>query len=339
MVNKKNMAEIPITQHCVFALFFDKDKNNEHIVIGEMSEVRKYIHGENETKIIADVIRPFGTFILELSKPIARKLADIKAALVSSTGRKKSPYFSQSKEILLELYNSDNLIYRFVALLIWQEYNKACKDKHFDLYTAIEDISLPLMFSLKNDIIEWQKDTPQEPLSHLSSEYFKYSPIVLYDKSKSMNEYYAADVSLLPLVIYYLKTIYGNDTYIQTCKLCKKLFRAKTVHIATFCSIECKREQARVNKRRFDEKAKETPHERQYKNEYMYWYNKVKKLQSDKTFDAERLKEIETVFSDFCKDALKNKVLVKSGKADSSQFCNWLLLQRNVIDDIMASLK
>lgn len=334
-MNEQKTTSIPITKHCIFAMMFDKTKNTEHILIGEMSEVEKYLRKGEEADIVFETIRPFGTFILECSTPITSQLADIRAALVGSVGIKKSPYFVQSREKLIQMYNSDNLVHKFISLAIWQEYNKACKNRQTDLYTLIEDISLPLMFSLKDDIIEWQEDTPNNPLSHLECEYFKYHAFVLYGKGKGMKEFYAVEKSLLPLVVYYLKTIYDSKTYIQTCKLCGKLFRANTANIPTLCSNECKRDQARINKHKFDERAKETPYERQYKNEYMYWYNKVKKLQLDEKFDRERLKEIEKTFSNFCNEALKKKAQVKKGKADENEFCAWILKQRDIIDGIM----
>ena len=76
-----------------------------------------------------------------------------------------------------------------------------------------------------------------------------------------------------------LKRVYDNHLYFQRCKLCNNLFLAKTANIPTYCGEDCKREAVRLNKQRFDEKAKTLDYERQHKNSCMYWYNKVKKLQ------------------------------------------------------------
>ena len=87
------------------------------------------------------------------------ELAYVRAILSDSTGKKKSPYFERAKGTLEWMWQSDNLVYKYVAMRIWQEYNKACKLKEYDLYGAIEAIILPLMFNLQNDIQKWQKKT------------------------------------------------------------------------------------------------------------------------------------------------------------------------------------
>lgn len=335
MVTDKNKIEIPITQNCVFAMRLDTEAEQEHIVIGELPEVLSYLRG-GDGKTLMEQRRPFGSFILECSTPISGPLADVRAVLSSSTGKKKSPYFEKSREILNDLWRSDNLVYRYVSVRIWQEYRRACKDDELDIYGNIEAISLPLMFNLKNDILEWQEEEPQNPMGFLSNDYFFYPASVFYAKGKTLTEYMAADLSLLPLVVYYLKTVYGKKTYIQSCKRCSKLFRANTANIPTFCSAECKREQNRENKRRFDEKAKDTPYEGAYKTDYMYWYNRMKKLR-DTAAGTERLANAEAAFEDFCKEAVTRKKAVADGKADAKKYANWLLRQRDVIDGIVES--
>ena len=190
------------------------------------------------------------------------------------------------------------------------------------------------MFHLQNDILEWQEAEPQNPMGFLSNDYFLHPASVLYSKGKTLTEYMAADLSLLPLVVYYLRTVYNQKNYIQTCKRCGKLFRANTANIPTFCSDECKKEQNRENKRRFDEKAKDTPFETAYKTNYMYWYNRMKKLRKTAA-GTERLSEAETAFDVFCKEAVKKKKAVANGKADERGFESWMLQQRDMIDRLI----
>ncbi|MDL2218636.1 hypothetical protein LJC27_08280, partial [Christensenellaceae bacterium OttesenSCG-928-M15] len=311
MVSKWIESKIPITQNCVFAMHLDTKAEQEHIVIGELQEVLRFLRG-GDGQVLAEAKRPFGSFILECSAPITGQLADARAILSDSTGRKKSPYFENSREILNNLWQSDNFAYRFVALRIWQEYHKACRDKSLDIYGNIEAISLPLMFNLQHDILEWQEEEPQNPMGFLSNDYFFHPASVLYAKGKTLTEYMAADLSLLPLVVYYLKTVYNQKTFIQTCKRCGKLFRANTANIPTFCSDACKREQNRENKRRFDEKARDTPYEAAYKTDYMYWYNRLSKLRKQAA-GTEQLKLAETAFSRYRKEAVGRKKDITAG--------------------------
>ena len=258
----------------------------------------------------------------------------MRVILSDSTGKRKSPYFKKSREILNKLWQSDNLVYRFVAVRIWQEYHKACGKKDYDLYSAIETISLPLMFHLQNDILEWQEEEPQNPLGFLSNDYFLHPANILYAKGKTLTEYQAADLSLLSLVVYYLRTVYSKKTYIQTCKRCGKLFIANTANIPTFCGDECKKEQNKENKRRFDEKARDTPYEAAYKTNYMYWYNRMIKLRK-LAAGTKRLSTSETAFNAFCKEAVKKKKAVVNGKVDERDFESWMLQQRDIIDRLM----
>jgi hypothetical protein len=311
----------------------DTETEQEHIIIGELPEVLRYLRGV-DGNILMQAKRPFGSFILDCSQPIANDLADVRAALSSSTGKKRSPYFEKSREILFGLWRSDNLVYRYVAVRILQEYYKACGIKGYDLYSVIETISLPLMFHLQNDILEWQEAQPQKPMGFLMDDYFFHPASVLYAKGKALTEYMAADLSLLPLVVYYLKAVYNQNTFLQTCKRCGKMFRASTANIPTFCSDKCKKEQNRESKRRFDEKAKDMPYEAAYKTSYMYWYNRMGKLRRGAA-GTDRLTEAETAFDAFRKEAVKRKKAVANGKTDEHEFENWMLQQRDVIDRLM----
>ena len=71
-----------------------------------------------------------------------------------------------------------------------------------------------------------------------------------------------------------------------------------------------------------------------YKTNYMYWYNRMKKLRITAA-GTERLKEAETAFDVFCKEAVKKKKAVANGKADERDFESWMLQQRDIIDRLM----
>jgi len=317
----KEEIKIPTTQNCVFAIRLDTETEQEHILIGELKEVQGFLAG-GDNKLLVNEKRPFGSFILECSTPIANQLADVRVALSDSIGKRKTPYFENSKKILEGLWNSDNLIYRFIAVRIWQEYKMACKTKNYDLYSEIEKTSLPLMFSLAEDIKTWQENDPQNPLYQLDSVYFSNPALAIYS-AKGVNEYYTTKDSLFPIIVYYLKTVYNEKTYIQSCKLCGKLFRANTANIPTFCSAKCKREQGKINKRRFDKKAKQTPSEMAYKKQYMFCYNRIQKLRKNAS-DSELLSEAEKMFKVFRKEALRLKKQVQNGSMTDTDFENWM---------------
>ena len=142
---------------------------------------------------------------------------------------------------------------------------------------------------------------------------------------------------LLNMAVYYLKRIYNSGRYIQNCPICGKSFVAKTVGMTTLCSDECRRVQGKENKRRFDERAREVSYERAYKNTYMYWYNKVKKYRG-LDLPENKILEIENAFVSFGRESAKRKKEVGKDKAKSADYESWLLIQRNVIDDLLEKL-
>ncbi|OLN26351.1 hypothetical protein DSOL_5011 [Desulfosporosinus metallidurans] len=94
-----------------------------------------------------------------------------------------------------------------------------------------------------------------------------------------MREYTTADQSLIPLIAYALKRLYDGKKYFQKCKVCGRLFLACTANIPTLCSDECRREQRKLNKRKYDGEKKDLDYEKSAKNTYMYWYKRVKPME------------------------------------------------------------
>jgi hypothetical protein len=328
------------TENAVFAVHLDFDKNTETVVVGESEAVQQYLGGKQTADILFSASRRIGTLIREFDPAgVVIALADIKAALASSTGRKKSPYFEQAKDTLESLYQSDNLVYRYIALVMWQEYSRALHDKSAQerIYETLDTVTLPLRFSLTDEVLEWQEVNRKNPIAYLMREYRETPISIYYDNSKYTKEYGVVHLSLLPLSVWYLKQIYKENKYLQVCPLCARPFIAKTAGMMTYCSKDCKRESIRISKKRFDDKAKDISYERASKNAYMYWYNKVRKLRNADT-DPKVLAELEALFAEFNAEANTRKQAVKSGGGNPAEYENWLLMQRNVIDDFLERL-
>lgn len=132
----KNIEKIESSQSwdCVFAMHLDTAREKEHVLVGERNQVRQYLLGNKNALLLAEATRPFGSFLLDCSAPLSNILADIRAILVDSTGRKKSAYFDRATESLETLRYSDNLTHRFVAVRIREEFGKACTNNKMDLY-------------------------------------------------------------------------------------------------------------------------------------------------------------------------------------------------------------
>ena len=110
--------------------------------------------------------------------------------------------------------------------MLWQKYHRACKNK-------------------------------KNPITFIESDFIKYPVSIFYDYSKDTNEYGVTDKSILSFVVYYLKKIYENEKYLQTCLMCGNAFKVRIEGMTTYCSDVCKKESGRENKRHFDERAKQ----------------------------------------------------------------------------------
>ena len=342
---KSNEKAIPITNNCVFSINLDFTKKSEKILIGERDEVIKYLNGNDNANILFSVSRDIGRFMQDVTPiyPIGLDLIsifDVKVILLESIGKKKSPYFAKAIFTLEAYYHSGNPVYCFTALLLWQEYHRACKSKNVSdaIIDTFDDITLPLRFNIMEDVKHRQEMNKKNPVAFMERDFTKHQVSLLYDYSKDTKEYGASSISVLPLVIYYLKRIYENGKYLQTCPMCDNVFIAKTAGMTTYCSDECKKKSGRENKRRFDEKAKRTSYERASKNAYMYWYNKIVKLRKDSNLPKKKLDEAEALFNNYTLEATSRKKDVVNKKTDADVFENWLLMQRNVIDDFLDSI-
>ena len=343
-----NQTAIPITDNCIMALYLDFDKNKEHIIVGELAEVQRYLRGYKQANIFGESKRELGTFAKECFTPMAGEMADVRIGLGGGVGNKKSPLFGATQSFLESLYQSDNLCHRFLSVRLWNEYHKmsviyskrkkSTEDEKYEdgFIDRIEDLTLPYRYPIEKDIMEWQCDSPKFPMRYFNREYYRHPCSLIWAGNLDNNEYGFASVSLMPLLMYGLKRIYDNHLYFQRCKLCDKLFLAKTANIPTYCGEDCKREGKRLSKQRFDEKAKLSDYEQAHKNAYMYWYNKVKKLRIEMP-GSQKLAKVEAAFEVFKIENVERKNAVKNGAMLKSKYTNWLLEQRDIIDDLMDS--
>ncbi len=343
MDNKQ--SGIPITGNCILALNLDFDKGKEHILIGELHEVQRYLRGYKQAVILAEEKREIGSFARECFSPLAGEMANLQIGLADGLGKATSLF--EAAQVFLEmLYQSDSVCHRFLSVRLWQEYHKTkavhdkrnqnVEDKEYisTFIDRIEDLTLPFCFSVESDIMTWQCDHPKFPLRYFDEEYYRHPCGLLWAGNLTNDEYGFATVSLMPLLMYGLKRIYDNHLYFQRCKLCNNLFLAKTANIPTYCGEDCKREAVRLNKQRFDKKAKRLSFERQHKNSYMYWYNKVKKLQKEVP-GSDKLAKVETAFEAFKTGNAERKTAVKDGHLSEKEYIDWLYSMQSEIDRLI----
>ncbi len=335
MKQKIDMPDMPILENTAIALNLDLKKKKERIIIGEFDTLKRYIQGAVKNKIIFDETRPLGSFLLDIL-PNASFFADVRVTVL----RTKKEYRADNIALIEYLYNDKNPVMKYIALKLWEEHNKiaqAVKDKNID-YPAmdnVEDITLPFRHNLISEILEWQRTNPYNPLADMPYEYFKYPIQMLYVAgTEKTTEYAAADFAIMPLISYYLRMIYETNKYFNYCKVCKKLFLSPDVNKTTICSEKCRKKQQKLNKQKYDDATRDVDYERTYRNEKMYWYNRITKAKKNNLGEKE-LAKLQKAYDNFKKVANIKKNQVKEGLLSFTAFDAWYLDQRCIIDELM----
>ncbi len=334
MKKKIDVPNIPMLKNPVIAINIDFKKKKEHLVIGDFNDVNNLVRGRKNIKIIFDKIRPLGSFLLDIiTEP--DYFADVKVSFCEISKEK----YAQNISVCEGLFEADNPILKYLGLKLWEEYTQFIradkeKDEAYPVLDRMEDMTLPFRYNLMNEILMWQKHKSFNPLLDIPSDYYRY-PLrsIIIPSSKATKEYVVSDFTLLPLILYYLKTIYEQKKYFSYCKVCGKLFLAPDNNKTVICSKKCKDKQNKLNKQKFDAEHKGDYTASLHKNEYQYWYNRLAKAKRKNNEKA--VKEISKAFEKFSEFSTIKKKQVDDGLLTSYAYYDWCMNQRILIDEIM----
>ena len=334
MKKKIELPHIPMLKKPVIAINIDFKKKKEHLVIGDCDNVNAFVRGQKNIEIIFEKIRPLGSFLLDIiTEP--EYFADVKVNFCETSKEK----YAENLRIVEGLYEAENPILKFIALSLWNEYGRILKadkekDEEYPVLERMEDLTLPFRYSLIDNILFWQKHKPFNPLMDMPTEYYRYPALTLViPQAKGTTEYIASDFTLLPLIVYYLRTIYEHKKYFSYCKVCGKLFLAPDNNKTFICSDKCKANQQKMNKKKYDDAHKGDYTEKLHKAEYQYWFNRLAKAKRKNNEKA--ISDIETAFAKFKDFSLIKKKQVNDGLLSHNGYYGWCIEQRGVIDDIM----
>ncbi len=335
---------IPILEKPLIAVNIDLKKKREHIVIGEFDDVNRYLRGWKKDKIIFEQFRPIGSFLLDITSK-AIEIRDLINHLYQNICKK--PYVNT--EAIEKFYNESTPPMKFLILKIWSEYIKALnslsdkknkdkekeEEKSYEMYNRIEEMTLPFRYNLMDEIIEHQEIDAINPLSDMPYEYYKY-PVqkILVPDSRKTTEYIVSDDMVLSMIVSYMQTIYETKKYFSYCKVCGKLFLSTDLNKNVICSDKCRKAQRKKNKQKFDDATRDVDYEITYRNENMYWYNRIQKA-IKRNLDEKALAELQEAYEEFKRVASIMKKQVKEGSLDFGTFDMWYLNMRCEIDDLM----
>jgi len=120
----------------------------------------------------------------------------------------------------------------------------------------------------------------------------------------------------------------------RRCKACGKDFLAKSRHIE-LCSDECRKQQAAIAKREFDERAKGDRLEQLDEAAYYYWYNRLRKLRKGKAANSDAAASFKAAFDEYRKEAVRRKGAVKRRESQLAEYSEWLVQQQAEADRLM----
>lgn len=324
------------------ALSLDAEEEQEHIVIGEMEDVSRFLDGNEPAKerLLVNVFRPWGTMIEELFETRALDVVDAATGFRPGCINTRPDLLYKAVQVVEELYASDNLVWRFVALRLWQEY-RAVRElpDSAEINERLDKITYPVRIGHRSDIERWNMVYTYSNLyPFLNYDYFRFPAYIMYRSGRPLKTYHVTDFSVLPLYVHYLNTVYTERAFFQYCKRCGKLYIAHTAKVRGFCGDECRRAQQKENRERYSEKVVDDEAEKSYRTTYMYWYNRMKKLRRSSGVEPEKLAELETAFAVFRDEALKRKREVQHKQENLKSLTDWLLEQRNCFDELIEGL-
>ena len=98
---------------------------------------------------------------------------------------------------------------------------------------------------------------------------------------------------------------------------------------------KCRGIQNTYNKRAHDEKLRQEASTVKYETEYGYWNYRMNKLRKELRDDSELMKSAELAFIKFKFENKQWKSDIRNEVKSNKEYTDWLLKQRDVIDDLM----
>lgn len=335
----------PVADKIVLVLTLDKQKMKERLLIGRELDIRFQLEGHKDTDLLCDITRPLGTFFSKFDYDSGSEwnefgIAPLYQAMCKN--RWEQPALEKAAgDFLAKKYLTGNPVSMYIAFRIWNEYLRARlvakRNVARDLFM---DKMGRLTVALQSEHpLRFDPDTGKPKQFDISRIRFGSVPAeetrltLWYPDNRIHSECISADESIYPMITYYLNRLNEWGLYFRKCKVCRKIFLAKSQKYE-LCSEKCRKAQALQNKREFDERARDNNYDLLYKNECQNWRNKINKVKKNAVFPADRLENMKLAFDSFKADALQRKKLVKTGKASPKEFTDWLYQQSSIIAEL-----
>ena len=311
----------------LFALSLDKKSGKERILIGTEPEIVKRLWIDPEADVYYDEVHPIGTLFMRKENDgtdwTDRGFMPLWKAL--HTTRCKQPELEQAAaDFCTEKYQSDNPLAMYAAIRLWDGYLRAREPRDRD--RAAELFRLDLMGLIST----LEKYLPEQLLDRSITDMIRESgdeiKMDVWYPARTDLECVTAYRSFLPVIMYYHARLADWSLYFRTCKVCGRVFLAKSLKY-TICGDKCRKIQGTQAKRNFDARAIENEYDHIYKNEAQRWVHYIHRIEESDDCTPERLAEIRAAYESFKKEAKARKNAVKGGESTVAEFRNWILRQ------------
>ena len=325
----------PLTQRVVLALRVNTKQLKERLWLGTEYEVEAALRGLDKPLYLAQT-RPLGAFWCEFGKTSADGWTEAVWALCAALSARKAAERDKQEQKATEILSQlavGNSAALYAAIQIWEMYLRCCRgrDKH-KAETALRDYAQLLILPFGEyspQMANWKREKPVVPVwNHREDTKLK----LWYPHGEVPFECAVVSGSLRPALIYYRQRILDADMVMRTCSQCRRIFFAPDSR-SNLCSERCRKVSKKAARKSFDEKSKEEEYEQAYKREYMFWYNRIKKLEKNHA-PQEQIQRAKTVLRQFRKEANQHKKQIQNGALSTMQFVNWMIGQEPIIQEI-----
>ena len=325
----------PLTQRVVLALRVNTKQLKEQLWLGTEYEVEAALHGLDKPLYLAQT-RPLGAFWCEFGKTSADGWTEAVWTLLGALSARKAAERTAGERNAAELLSQlvvGNSAALYTAIQIWEMYLRCCRgrDKH-KAETALRDYAQLLILPFGEyspEMANWKREKPVVPVwNHREDAKLE----LWYPHEEIPFECAVVSGFLRPVLIYYRQRILDAGMVMRTCSQCGRVFFAPDSR-SNLCSERCRKASKKAAKKSFDSRSREEDYDQAYKREYMFWYNRIKKLEKNHA-PQEQLQEAKDALRQFRKEAGQRKKLIQNGALSTVQFMNWMIEQESVIQEI-----
>ncbi len=319
----------PGGDNVLFVLTLDKKAGKERILIGTEIEITKKLWNDNGAEIYYDESCPLGTLFMKYSRDdgidgwIDRGFTPLWNAL--HTNRWKQPELEQAaSDFCNKMYNTRYPLFMYAAIRLWDGYLRARQPRDRELASELYKADL---MRLITPLSEYSKDILiGRSITHRIRQSGNDMRLDVWYPPRTDIECITAYGSFFPVFLYYHTRLADWSLYFRTCKVCGKVFLAKSLKYG-ICSDKCRKKQNTQTKRNFDARAIDNEYDHLYKNETQRWLHYIHKMEKTADCSPEKLNAIKSAYEDFKCEAKKRKSAVKNGQLSVAEFREWILRQ------------